>query len=71
MKKPTSTPRVLSITEWMIFGSRLGKPHITTIATEMSRFQSCGNVFLDHDSPTSCIDQPSTCKIKLALKLVK
>lgn len=57
----TTTHGAGHVTQRVVLGGRLGEPHITTVATELTRLDSVGHVFLDHDSTTGRVDQPSAC----------
>ena len=54
---PTA-PRVLRVSEWVVLGSRLWEPDITTIAAEVAGFDSLCDVLLDDNGTTSSVNEP-------------
>lgn len=56
----TAAPGVLGVAERVVLGSGLGEPDVTTVAAEMARLESLGDVLLDDDSATGGVDEPGT-----------
>lgn len=53
-----TTHGVLGVSERMVLGCGLREPHITAIAVKVARLESFGNIFLDDDGTTGCVDEP-------------
>lgn len=56
----TTTPGVLGVAERVVLGGGLGEPDVTTVATEVAGLESLSDIFLDNDSATGGVNEPST-----------
>lgn len=54
----TTTPGVLGVAERVVLGSGLGEPDVTTVAAEVARLESLGDVLLDNNGTTGGVDEP-------------
>ena len=53
-----STPGVGGIAERVVLGSGLGEPDVTSVAAEVAGLEGLGDVLLDDDGATGCVDEP-------------
>jgi len=56
----TATEWVLDSSEWVVSGSWLWEPDITTVTAEVARLDSLSNILLDDDSTTGSVNKPCT-----------
>lgn len=55
-----TAPGALDITERVVLGSGLREPDVTTVASQVTRLDGLGDIFLDDDGTTGGVDEPRT-----------
>lgn len=62
---------MLGVAEWVVLGSWLGEPDVTSISTELSGLEGLSDVFLYDDGTTCSVDEPRSYNSELicALKI--
>ena len=53
-----AAPGALHVAERVVLGSGLGEPDVTTVAAEVARLESLGDVLLDNNGTTGGVDEP-------------